>query len=282
MQSLVSKAEVGQSLDELTFDQNFIDAYSAQVTSEGLGDGGSGINNRLYGFQQVLNSGNYNLTTPFTFTAYGDSFTITGDIGVNEATETDSSSNVDTFTDNNFSNNDNNYIVNNSGNKQDYNSNGTIIEGLNSSNYTVTTYLHHKHSHRNHSHSNDIEVTNNTSNNETTNNISSDYQAGYNAGYQAGYQAGKNDILKEIINLISSLFSTTNSNSTVQQPVYNSAHNCYATSDDFKSTNSQNIADTHQDEIINNPDNSNSTVIDNVTYYHSDSNGNIWSWRYDK
>jgi len=30
----------------------------------------------------VLKSGNVNLTTPFTFVAYGDSFTITGDLGI--------------------------------------------------------------------------------------------------------------------------------------------------------------------------------------------------------
>lgn len=75
MRSLVAQAEARSSTDELNFDQNFINAYSAAVKQENLGD-----TDRLAGFQQLLNSGNYNLTTPFTFTAYGDQFTITGDL----------------------------------------------------------------------------------------------------------------------------------------------------------------------------------------------------------
>ncbi|MCC7575412.1 MAG: DNRLRE domain-containing protein, partial [Methanomethylovorans sp.] len=36
----------------------------------------------MTGFTQVLNSGNYDLVTPYTFTAYSDKFTITGDLGL--------------------------------------------------------------------------------------------------------------------------------------------------------------------------------------------------------
>jgi chitosanase len=69
MQSLVSQA--GSTTDEATFDQNFIHVYTSALKKENLGD-----TDRMVGFQQVLDSGNVNLVTPYKFTAYGDSFTI--------------------------------------------------------------------------------------------------------------------------------------------------------------------------------------------------------------
>jgi chitosanase len=74
MKSLVSKS--GSISDEVSFDRNFISQYTAALKKEGLGD-----TDRMAGFTTVLNSGNYNLVTPFKFTAYGDAFTITGDLG---------------------------------------------------------------------------------------------------------------------------------------------------------------------------------------------------------
>ena len=266
MQKLATQAEGGQAIDELTFDQNFINAYTAAVKKENLGD-----TDRMAGFQAVLNSGNYNLTTPFTFTAYGDQFTITGALGVGtsiSSTDRYAYGNTSNFNTTNSTRNDG--IGSISGN--DLNSNGTVTGDLNSGNSTVTAYLHHKHSQRNHHHNSNTQVTNQTS---------EGYQAGYNAGYQAGYKAGKHDILKEIVNFINSLLSTTNNNSTVQQPVSNTAQTSYTQSDNSQPTNSQNIADTHQDESIDDPENSKSTVIGDETYYQPDSSGKIWSWKYD-
>ena len=74
MKSLVSKS--GSISDEVSFDRNFISQYTDALKKEGLGD-----TDRMAGFTTVLNSGNYNLVTPFKFTAYGDTFTITGDLG---------------------------------------------------------------------------------------------------------------------------------------------------------------------------------------------------------
>ncbi len=74
MQSLVKKSTAS---DEIQFCKNFISQYTSVLKNEGLGD-----TSRMTGFTQVLNSGNYNLVTPYTFTAYGDKFTITGDLGL--------------------------------------------------------------------------------------------------------------------------------------------------------------------------------------------------------
>ena len=61
---------------EKTWDQNFIAAYTAALKSENLGD-----TDRMVGWTTVLNSGNYALNTPYSFSMYGDSFTIDGNIG---------------------------------------------------------------------------------------------------------------------------------------------------------------------------------------------------------
>lgn len=73
MQSLVKKSIAS---DEIQFCENFINQYTSVLKNEGLGD-----TSRITGFTEVFNSGNYNLVTPYTFTAYGDKFTITGDLG---------------------------------------------------------------------------------------------------------------------------------------------------------------------------------------------------------
>jgi chitosanase len=79
MKSLVSKS--GSISDEASFDRNFISQYTAALKKEGLGD-----TDRMAGFTAVLSSGNYNLVTPFKFTAYGDTFTITGVLeGINDS-----------------------------------------------------------------------------------------------------------------------------------------------------------------------------------------------------
>jgi chitosanase len=86
MQSLVSQA--GSTTDEATFDQNFINVYTSALKKENLGD-----TDRMVGFQQVLDSGNVNLVTPYKFTAYGDTFTINGDLGITSSSSTVTNSN---------------------------------------------------------------------------------------------------------------------------------------------------------------------------------------------
>jgi hypothetical protein len=58
----------------------------AQIKKEGWGD-----TDRSDGFKKILASGNVNLITPFTFTEYGDSYTITGDINLDTSSSTSSS-----------------------------------------------------------------------------------------------------------------------------------------------------------------------------------------------
>ena len=64
-------------IDENVYLSKLISLRDSQLKRENLGD-----LDRDVGFKKVLKSGNVNLTTPFTFVAYGDSFTITGDLGI--------------------------------------------------------------------------------------------------------------------------------------------------------------------------------------------------------
>ena len=81
-QSMVNKATSqcggtpASGVSETVYLSKLISIRDSALKSEGLGD-----TNRDAGFKNVLNSGNVDLTTPFTFVAYGDSFTITGDLG---------------------------------------------------------------------------------------------------------------------------------------------------------------------------------------------------------
>jgi len=77
MLKLVRRA--GSTSSEAQFDSNFILAYKKVLQAEGLGD-----TTRMIGFTNLLLAGNYNLTTPLTFVAYGDSFTITGNLGISQ------------------------------------------------------------------------------------------------------------------------------------------------------------------------------------------------------
>jgi len=70
-----------RTMGEVAFDRKFITEYTKKLQAEGLGD-----TDRMDGYTTVLNSGNYNLATPFQYTAYGDSFTITGDLGLTTTT----------------------------------------------------------------------------------------------------------------------------------------------------------------------------------------------------
>jgi PKD repeat protein len=63
-------------ISETVYLSKLISIRDSALKSEGLGD-----TNRDTGFKNVLNSGNVDLNTPFSFVAYGDSFTITGDLG---------------------------------------------------------------------------------------------------------------------------------------------------------------------------------------------------------
>jgi chitosanase len=64
-------------INENTYLLKLISLRDAQLRREKLGDV-----DRDTGFKNILKSGNVNLTTPFTFVACGDSFTITGDLGI--------------------------------------------------------------------------------------------------------------------------------------------------------------------------------------------------------
>ena len=79
MQEIVSKCggTPKSGIDETAFDKNFIKQYTAVLEEEGLDD-----TDRMAGFSQILKSRNVNLNTPFTFIAYGESFTINGDLGI--------------------------------------------------------------------------------------------------------------------------------------------------------------------------------------------------------
>jgi len=70
--------------DENTYLQKLISLRDAKLKQEGLGDV-----NRNQGYKNVLNSGNVNLKTPFTFVAYGDEFTIDGNLDLGENSITD-------------------------------------------------------------------------------------------------------------------------------------------------------------------------------------------------
>jgi uncharacterized membrane protein len=65
--------------DENTYLQKLISLRDAKLKQEGLGDV-----NRNQGYKNVLNSGNVNLKTPFKFVAYGEYFTIDGNLDLGE------------------------------------------------------------------------------------------------------------------------------------------------------------------------------------------------------
>ncbi len=91
-QSIINKAKSAlggtpaTGVDETAFLNKMISLRDSVLRSEGLGDV-----DRNDGFKQVLSSGNTDLNTPFTFTAYGDTFTIKGGVygggGGNTATK---------------------------------------------------------------------------------------------------------------------------------------------------------------------------------------------------
>jgi uncharacterized membrane protein len=69
-----------QGADENTYLQKLFSLRDAKLRQEGAGDV-----NRDLGYKNVLNSGNVNLKTPFTFVAYGESFTIDGNLDLGES-----------------------------------------------------------------------------------------------------------------------------------------------------------------------------------------------------
>ncbi|WP_410508557.1 chitosanase [Methanosarcina hadiensis] len=75
----------GAGVDENTYLRALMAEMDAQIVKEGWGD-----TDRNDGFKTLLEEGNVNLTTPFVFTEYGDSYVITGDLNLNATTpETD-------------------------------------------------------------------------------------------------------------------------------------------------------------------------------------------------
>ena len=87
-QVLINKAgkTPKQGADEKTYLSKLISLRDTKLKSEGLGDV-----NRDVGYKNLLKSGNVNLKTPFTFVAYGDTFTIDGKLGVDTGVLGDSS-----------------------------------------------------------------------------------------------------------------------------------------------------------------------------------------------
>ena len=83
-ESIIRKAGTTpkQGADENTYLGKLISLRDAKLKQEGLGDV-----NRDQGYKNVLNSGNVNLQTPFTFVAYGESFTIDGNLDLGEYQE---------------------------------------------------------------------------------------------------------------------------------------------------------------------------------------------------
>ncbi|MDQ1252855.1 MAG: chitosanase [Euryarchaeota archaeon] len=196
MKDLVVQTQASNSMDEIIFDKALLNKYDVVLNKEGLGD-----TDRTAGFKEVLGSGNYNLITPYTFTAYGDTFTIDGNIKVETNTAVNNpvtyannqsspyiSNETDTATDWNsngtINNTDSPCIVNDNDTITDWNSNGTIKGDVKSNN-------RFKHVSKNR--------------NSTNFNTSSNYQAGYNAGYEAGYKNGYEQALKDIRNILSTL-----------------------------------------------------------------------------
>ena len=68
-----------QGADENSYLTKLFSLRDTKLKREGLGDV-----NRNQGYKKVLASGNVNLKTPFTFIAYGDSFTIDGKLDLGE------------------------------------------------------------------------------------------------------------------------------------------------------------------------------------------------------
>jgi chitosanase len=75
-----------QGADENTYLSKLISLRDAKLKSEGLGDV-----DRDAGHKNLLKSGNVDLKTPFTFVAYGDTFTIDGDLGLYKSASGESS-----------------------------------------------------------------------------------------------------------------------------------------------------------------------------------------------
>lgn len=71
----------GTGIDENMYLQALMAEMDAQIMKEGWGD-----TDRNDGFKMLLAEGNVNLTTPFIFTEYGDSYIITGDLDLNKTT----------------------------------------------------------------------------------------------------------------------------------------------------------------------------------------------------
>ena len=78
-QSIVSKAGTSpkNGMDETTYLKKLFSIRDDKLKREGLGD-----TDRDNGYKKILTSGNVDLKTPFKFVAYGDSFTIDGDLDV--------------------------------------------------------------------------------------------------------------------------------------------------------------------------------------------------------
>ena len=73
-------------IDENTYLRALIAQMDAKIAQEDFGD-----TDRNNGFKTLLNQGNVNLTVPFTFTLYGDSYTITGNLDLPTSTSSSDS-----------------------------------------------------------------------------------------------------------------------------------------------------------------------------------------------
>jgi PKD repeat protein len=66
----------GTGINETVWDNRFLVYYLSAIQSEDGTD-----EDRVAAYTRIINSGNLNLTTPYQYTVYGDTFTITGDLG---------------------------------------------------------------------------------------------------------------------------------------------------------------------------------------------------------
>lgn len=121
--SLVNKAKskVGGTPKDGVNENTFLSALFDYRTTYIQQDWAGGVD-RVNGFRKLLNANNLNLTPPFKFTVYGDTFTIDGNIGYDVNSSQNNSNN-----NSNQNNNKNNSNKNNSNNsKKDNDNKGNI------------------------------------------------------------------------------------------------------------------------------------------------------------
>ena len=126
--SLVNKAKskVGGTPKDGVNENTFLSALFDYRTTYIQQDWAGGVD-RVNGFRKLLNANNLNLTPPFKFTVYGDTFTIDGNIGydVNSSQNNNNNSNQNNNNNSNQNNSNNNSNQNNNNNSNQNNNNNS-------------------------------------------------------------------------------------------------------------------------------------------------------------